>query len=402
MSLQLGHERTDRLSTLGDLENIRLSKESRFSRLVRWLFGKKNSLLIFVVFPSIIAGIYYGLIASSQYVAEMRMIVRTIGVSEKFDSSETREGRSMIGGDSLTQDSYIVANYLKSPEIVRQLDAEINLRAYFSADEIDPLSRLGANASFEELVRFWGRHIDTYVDGPSGIIILTIRAFSPEQSVLIGKAALSSANAMIDKISERAKNDLVSRVEGDVNASLGEYRVALDELRDYQNKTGILDPLSSAKMVSEIIGKLTEQKLQLLVSLKSLEAANADNTARGRELRRSIQAIDDQIKLRQDSMAGAARGGEAQLSSSLTEFSRLETRRIVTQAIYEANVRNFDTAKSTALKRTTFMSIFSNSQLPEESEYPKRFSNWIILTIGLFTFWMTATLVWMSVEDHRV
>jgi capsular polysaccharide transport system permease protein len=402
MNLQIGHEPLDRRDRAFDGEDLILSDRGPLKRLAGLIFTKRNSLLIFVMLPSLAAAVYYSLIASGQYVAETRMIVRTIGVSEQFDTSEKREGRSMIGGDSLTQDSYIVANYLKSPEIVRKLEKEIGLRGYYSHEDIDWLSRLSPDASFEELFRYWEQQVDTYVDGPSGIIIFTARAFSPEDSVHIASSALNAADDMVKKISEKAKGDLVDRVESDVNASLSDYRVALDELRDYQNKTGIFDPLSSAKMLSEIIGKLTEQKLELTVSLRSLEAANAADTARGRELRRSIDAIDEQIALRQNSIAGGQADGAIQLSGSLTEFSRLETRRIVAQAIYEANVRNLDTAKSTALKRTTFMSIFSNSKLPEESEYPNRFSNWIILTVGLLTLWMTATLIWMSVEDHRV
>lgn len=372
-------------------------------RILSLIFTKKNSLITFVLIPSVFAAVYYFLIASGQYISETRMVVRTIGVSERFDTSEQREGRSVIGGDSLTQDSYIVANYLKSPQIVRKLDAEINLRDFFLKSGIDGLSRLSSDASLEDLHKYWSDHVDTYVDGPSGIIIFTVRAFSPEDSVTISKAALAAADDMIGKISDKAKNDLVGRVEKDMMSSLEDYRKALEDLREYQNKTGILDPVSSAKMTSAIISKLTEQKLKLVVDLKSLEAAKADNTARGRELRRSIQALDDQIQLRQNSMAGKDAGGDqTQLSSSLTEFSRLETRRIVTQALYEANVKNLDTAKSTALKRTTFVSIFSDSHAPEKSKYPDRFSEWVILTAGLFTLWMTATLIWMSIEDHRV
>ncbi|MBO0141250.1 hypothetical protein JZX87_08715 [Agrobacterium sp. Ap1] len=402
MSLQIGHDPSTLVARPLDASDVQPSQSGVISRVLGKIFSKPNSFLIFVVLPSVAAAIYYSMIASNQYVTETRMIVRTIGVSEKFDTSETREGRSMIGGDSLTQDSYIVANYLKSPEIVRKLQSEINLRSFYAGTSADPLSRLAEDASFEDLFRYWKSQVDTYVDGPSGIIVFTVRAFSAESSVLITNAALQSANQMVDKISERAKTDLVARVEGDVTASLADYRLALDNLRDYQNKTGIFDPLSSAKMLSEIIGKLTEQKLQLAVSLSSLEAANASNSARARELKRSIAAIDEQIAIRQNSIAGAQEGGDLQLSASLTEFSRLETRRIVAQAIYESNVRNLDTAKSTALRRSTFMSIFSNSNLPDESVYPDRFSNWVILTIGMLSLWMTATLIWMSVEDHRV
>ncbi|MGQ2917241.1 MULTISPECIES: hypothetical protein [Rhizobium] len=365
-------------------------------------FNKKTSFLIFVILPSLLAGIYYLFFASGQYISESRMVVRTIGVSEQFDTSEKRDGRSIIGGDSLTQDSYIVANYLQSPQLVRILNERIKLHDLFSKADIDWFSRLPRDAKFENLHKYWTNQVDTYVDGPSGIIILTIRAFSPSDAVTISRAAMQAANEMIDTISEKAKHDLIKRGQSDMDIALIEYRKALDGLREYQNKTGILDPLASAKMSNTIIAKLTEQKLALTVNLNSLTAAGADNSVRGRELKRTIEAIDDQIRLRQDSVAGATPASGVQLSSSMTEFSRLETQRIVTQALYESTVRNLDTAKSMALKRTTFISVFSDAHIPEESRYPERFSQWLIIFGGLLTLWMTATLIWMSVEDHRV
>ncbi|HEV7322555.1 MAG TPA: hypothetical protein VGO04_28460 [Ensifer sp.] len=404
MNLQVDYAVQEAVTTAKDDPDdaLGLAKKDATSKLLSIIFNKKNSLVAFVLFPSAIIAIYCFFIASGQYIFESRMIVRTIGVSEQFDTSETREGRSVIGGDSLTQDSYIVANYLRSPQIVKILDEQIGLRNFFLKESIDTLSRLRREASFEQLYKYWLGHVDTYVDGPSGIIIFTVRAFSPEDTVAISTAALAAADQMIDKISDKAKGDLVARGEGDVVTSLEAYRKALDDLRNYQNKTGILDPISSAKMLNTIIAKLTEEKLSLTVALKSLEAAKADDTARGRQLRRSIEALDEQITLRQNSLAGNNSTNETKLSSNLTEFSRLETRRIVTQALYESTVRNLDTAKSAALKRTTFMAVFSKSQVPEESEYPNRISEWLILTAGLFTLWVTATLVWMSIEDHRV
>lgn len=396
--MQVNYARRDTGELASRDHRSRLQRRNYFGFLSR----KRNSLFLFVIIPSVVFGIYYSSIASGQFVSETRMIVRTIGVSERFDESEKREGRSIIGGDSLTQDSYIVANYLKSPELVRKLDLEMGLRNFFSSGSIDSLSRLESNASLEELYRYWIKHVDTYVDGPSGIIIFTVRAFSPQASQIISSAALSAADNMIARISERAKNDLVARGESDVLASLEHYQDALDAMRDYQNKTGIFDPATSAKMTTAIIAKLTEEKLKVTVDLKSLEAAGADNTARGRQLRRSIQALEQEIQLRQNSLAGSRTSGDTQLSTSMTEFSRLETRRIVTQALYEAAIRNLDTAKSAALKRTTFIAIFSASHPPEKAEYPDRFSEWIVLTAGLLTVWVTATLIWLSIEDHRI
>ncbi|MBW4662418.1 MAG: hypothetical protein KME15_27535, partial [Drouetiella hepatica Uher 2000/2452] len=269
-------------------------------------------------------------------------------------------------------------------------------------DKIDLLSRLPKSASLEELHNYWNSHIDTYVDGPSGIIIFTVRAFSPKDSVAISKAALTAAEIMIDKISEKARRDLVARGETDVTKSLQEYQTSLSKLQDYQNQTGILDPASSARMVSAVIGKLTEQRTELIIGLQALQTAKADNSARARQMRRSLEALDDQIQFRKNSLAGSLNSDGNQLSGNLTEFAQLETKRLVTKALYEATVRNLDTAKSTALKRTTFISIFSDSNLPEKARYPDRFAAWAILSLGLLTLWVTATLIWMSIEDHRV
>ena len=386
--------------SLGD--PTRLPENRDATNFFNLFFTKRNSLLLFVIFPSLLAAAYYALIASSQYVSETRMIVRTIGVSEQFDTSEKRGERSIIGGDSLTQDSYIVANYLKSPEIVRKLNADVGLIKLFSRDEIDYLSRLPPNSSFEDLHSYWNKHVDTYVDGPSGIIVFTVRAFSPQDAVIISKAALAAADIMIDKISEKAKRDLVARGEMDLTKSLEAYRQSLNQLQSYQNESGILDPVSSARLVSAIIAKLSEQKTKLDVGLQALETANADDSARARQMRRSIKALDDQIQFRKNSLAGKANSDGNPLSENMTQFSRLETRRFVTEALYQATVRNLDTAKSTALKRTTFISIFSDSSLPEKSEYPARFTAFVMLSLILLTLWTTATLIWMSIEDHRV
>lgn len=366
-----------------------------------WLSQKRNTFILVVVLPCILAAIYYSFIVSGQYITEARMIVRTIGVSEQFSESETREGRSMIGGDSLTQDAYIVANYLESQELVKILDARIGLSALFSKGEIDHLSRLSKEASSEEVHAYWNSQIDTYVDGPSGIIIFTVRAFSAEDSFLIMETALEAVDDMIGRISDRAKTKLVERVEGELIASLISYEESLNNLRQYQNQTGILDPRLQARLSTAIIGELVERRIGLSVQLEATRSAGAGDSALARQLSRNIDAIDSEIKVRQDSLASNATGSN-QLSETLVEFARLETNRVVEQAIFKANARNLDTAKSAALQRTTFVSVFSKPTLADEALYPKRLSAWLIVAIGMLTLWTTGTLIWMSIQDHRV
>lgn len=360
----------------------------------RWTF------LILVFIPAALAGWYYAKVATDQFVAETRMIVRTIGLSQQFDESEEREGRAVIGGDSLTQDAYIFANYLESTEIVRRLEESIGLSAMFSAKEIDWLSRLPEDAAFEQLHRFWLKQISTYVDGPSGIIILRVRAFSPEQAVTISNEAVAVAAEMIDRLSTRAERDVVVRAEAEVRASAEAYGAALVALRDFQNEAGILDPELTMATTSSVIAGMVEQKLALEVRLSSLMAAGAADSSTAAQLRELIAALDEQIRAQEETIT-STRDQTDRLSQRMTEFARLETRRLTAEAIYRAAQENLDTAKSAAIRRTTFVSTFSEARLPEESRHPARFSAWVLLTAGLLCLWGTLTLVRMSVEDHR-
>lgn len=367
------------------------NKAKKIKKIIFWLM---------VILPSLFAAFYYGFLASDQYQTESRLIVRTIGISDRFDQSENREGRAIIGGDSLNQDAYIVANYLQSPQLVSLLKERLDLHSLFSTSTIDILSRLPKEATLEELHKFWQRQTYISVDGPSGIITFGVRAFKADDSVAISDAALDAASDMIDALSERAKTDVVKRAESEVVQSLENYQRALDTLRNYQNEVGILDPLSNAKAIGSVVAALIERKLRIEATLNTQLESGLDKSVITEQLQRLASALDKQIKDQRELLTSRS-DKKKQLSENLLEFSRYETQRFITKRIYQATIRNLDTAKSTALRRTTFLAIFSPAQKPQESVYPKRLSAWFIVFIGLLTFWIIGTLIWASIEDHR-
>src|SRR3990170_6649635 len=86
-----------------------------------------------VVAPTLIAAIYYGLIASDVYISESRFVVR----------SPDRQSVSMLGsilqgvGFSRSQDdSYTVQDFMLSRDALRVLDQELNLRRAFGEGDI--------------------------------------------------------------------------------------------------------------------------------------------------------------------------------------------------------------------------------------------------------------------------
>ena len=361
----------------------------RFGRLVFFLI---------VLAPSLLAALYYGAYASDQFSVETRLIVRTVGIAEISD--DEGGGTSAVGSRSLTQDAHVVTSYIKSPEIVQRLQDQIDLVALFGKSNIDVFSRLNKSPTREELFRYWKKQIFTYVDGPSGIIVFTIRAFEPDDALLISQTVLAEVRTMIDRLSERAKRDLVSRAELDVEKTINTYGQTLESLRRYQDEVGILNPIASAEAVGELMSSLITRKLETEARIAVLKSSGVKNSSTLQQLTELQKSLEAQIEQQRSSLANSS-GTNGSLSETLVNFSKLETDRLVAEKHFEAASRNLDTAKSTALRRTSYVAVFSQPSRPEKSTYPKRLNVWFLITLGALIMWGTILLIWAAIEDHR-
>src|ERR1700687_5436531 len=139
-----------------------------------------------VLIPAVTAAVYYGLVASDQYIAEAKFTVSG-GEVPKLDSIGALTG---IPAVSVIQDTQIVTNYIESRAAVEELESAINIRRLYSADTIDWFSRIHSSKPIEKFVKYWQRMIDTSIRVPSGIVEFKVRAFTREDSARIGQAVL--------------------------------------------------------------------------------------------------------------------------------------------------------------------------------------------------------------------
>ena len=179
------------------------------------------SLVAFVFFPTLVAAAYVGLIASRQYVTEMQFAVR--GITQPLMGA----GAGTFGGGQLaalmrlnnSQEANIVASYITSDNIVRDVDDDIDLRAKFSSTKIDFWDRLERNASFEQLVDYWKDKVYVGIDAVSGIMTVKVTAFSPADSLDIARAILKRSGKLVEVMLTQARQSALSRAEDEVRVA---------------------------------------------------------------------------------------------------------------------------------------------------------------------------------------
>ncbi|MCX8996205.1 capsule biosynthesis protein [Rhizobiaceae bacterium BDR2-2] len=355
------------------------------------------SFVVTVILPFVASILYFAFIASDQYIAETRFAVRSLAEGQNSDSVDS----SILSMSTMPQDGFIVTNFIHSSEILDRLENKINYRRMFTQDGIDYLSRFDKDESKERFLKYWANQVMTYIDGPSGIITLKTRTFSPDDSKALASAILVESEALINELSERAQRDMIARFRAELDRTTGHYRAALEAMRSFQNASGLLTPEARATETGTLLTGLLAQKLELETRLFVLKESNAESSPAHQQLVLASQNLEIQIdKLKQD-LAGDS-DSAANVASVIRDFSRIETDRRVAESLYEAARKNLEMAQAEALRKGLYLVVFVPPTVPEESLYPHRVSTPLLLLLALAVAWLTGALMWASIEDHKL
>src|ERR1700732_3580520 len=159
--------------------------------------GQTNGLsfALLVVLPILCTAIYYGLIAAGKYSVEFRFSVRS---ATELVADEDNIALLIKAGKSGTHDigrlPYMAADYLRSRNVVRELDRDGWLRAVFSRDQADWLSRFDPTKSDDDLWLYWRDMISVNVDRVSGLVHVRVLAFTPDDALALARAASGFAH----------------------------------------------------------------------------------------------------------------------------------------------------------------------------------------------------------------
>ncbi len=350
-----------------------------------------------VILPVVASALYFAFIASDQYIAEARFAVRSLAEDRNKDSLDS----GVLSMNAMPQDGFIVTSFIHSSEILKRLDQKIDYRHMFTRSDADILSRFDEADSKERFLKYWANQVLTYIDGPSGIITLKTRTFSPEDSKALASAIIEESETLINELSARAQRDMIARFESELQRTAENYRSALEAMKAFQNASGLLTPEARATEAGTLLSALLAQKLELETRLFVLRESKVESSPVRQQLLLASQSISEQIdKLRRE-LAGNS-GSAASVASVIQSFSRIETDRRVAESLYEAARKNLEEAQAEAMRKSLYLVVFVPPTVPEESLYPHKVSTPLLILLALMVLWSTGALLWASIEDHKL
>ncbi|KVX59134.1 hypothetical protein [Burkholderia cepacia] len=358
-----------------------------------------NRLFLFtVVIPTGISLVYFGLIASDEYTSVSSFLIRSPATSNSPTLGGLLKG---VGGFSRSaDDSYTVQNYILSRDAMMLLNKEQNIKSAFQHGPIDLFNRfagLSWSDSLEEFYRYYTEKIvDVQVDATASIVTLNTHAFDAKLAWNINKRLLDLSEQVVNQMNERARLDLISSAQRDVDLAKENDRVATLALAKYRNSAGVIDPERQSSIPLQQVGKLQDQLITTRVQIAEMERLSPANPGLPNLRERAIllQKAIDQVSQHVASESGNS------LASKAAEFQRLTLEKEFADRILASAISSLEQARTEAERKQLYLERIASPSLPDYAMSPRRGRNILATFLLGMVFWGVLTIVIGGVKEH--
>jgi capsular polysaccharide transport system permease protein len=353
------------------------------------------SLVVVVLAPATLAALYYFLVAADQYVAEFRFALRT--------AEPVRNEASTILGNAVPSlvgvDSYAVVQYIGSRDIIDDVGKTVDLRAMFSRPEADWLVRLELPVTIEELVRYWKNQVDGFFDATNGTIVVRVRAFAPDDALILAQAVLASSERLVNDLSARARRDTLQNSEREVRRAERRLKSALAHLREFCDREGIIDPRKTADATQALAGRIRDEMVRAETELATVKHYMRGDAPSVKMLEARIQSLQTQLRSVESEVTDTERSRSEVLSRVMGTYERLESDRTFAERAYQHALEALDRSRINADRQQTYIAGFVQPNLPEEALYPRRLRAVGIVVFLCCAVWLIGALVLQPCES---
>jgi capsular polysaccharide transport system permease protein len=357
----------------------------------RW---RAASALLMIGLPVLMVSSYYGLIASDQYLSEVRFSVR----GKEGPSSDALGLLAGFPATQMASDGYVVADFIKTRQLIDEVSRSIDLKAHYSRAEADWFARFDATAPIEDFVDYWKSMINIRFDPTSGIIVAGIRAFTAAESQRIAAKVLEASEALVNRLSDSARRDAVRNAEADVRRMEERLVSARGRLQEFRRQQEILDPGRSAVARQELDSRLQAELVQLRAELASLTQFVNRNAPSAAVLRAKIGSVEGELtRIRAERTPSREK---AALSEVLSTFEEIEVEHQFAEKAYATALAALERARSEAERQQRFLGVYVSASLPESALYPRRLEIIALVALLSAALWGIVMLVGSTIRDH--
>lgn len=372
---------------------VQKSKKKRGFRIT-WL------LLLTVIIPTILSGIYFGLIASDIYHTESRFIVRS--------PRDSGGGLSALGSILSTQPAspsqagtYSVRDFISSRNAMQQVHQELDLVKTFGRRDVDFLSRFGGltqwDLSHEALHPFYQKRVKVSLEATSNILGLNVSAFTSEDALRINEILLGLAETYVNRLSEREIKDTMRLASEQLEIASNKSMDSALALASYRKDSQLIDPVAQSgaqlSLISTLQSTLIDSQNLLLLS-----QTFSPDSPQIPFLKKRVEALQADIAAQTAKLTAA---DASSLVSKTPEYSRLALESDFAYKNLAATLASYETALADARNNRLYVVRVVQPGKPDVAQEPQRLRSVFATFVVGMLLWSISSLLLSGVREHR-
>lgn len=361
------------------------------------MLSNKFTFFLFVIIPSILAGVYYFEYASDKYISESRYIIQG---SEKQSTDVLGMVTGLTGVSASTPDSLAVLNYSVSHDFLEKLLQNTDLMSHYSDHAYDWWARIPEDATREDLLDYWDTNIiNISYDTASGISTLEVTAFNAEVAQQISTRVLEINERFINNLSSEARADALKLAQDEVIKAETELLSIRSRLARFNEEEKVISAEQVAQAEQGIVASLKQQVATKEAELKSLSSYMQSNSLKVRSLVNEINSLKRQIATQQANWTESGSGKT--VTRVVLDTEQLNSELAFTEQLYLSAITSLKQAQIEATQKQSYLDIIVPPHFADESLEPNRIHATFTVFLACFMFWGIFTLILSAVKENQ-
>jgi ABC-2 type transport system permease protein/capsular polysaccharide transport system permease protein len=348
-----------------------------------------------VIVPTMIASLYFGVLASDTYVSESRFIVRSPSKPNLSPLGVVLSGGSIVGA---SEESKAVSEFLSSREALSKIDQDGFVKRAWGSPSVfwaDRFGLLGADTS-EDLFEYYLGKVKAEDSPTTMVTVLTVRSFDPQTAQAINRRLLEQSEVLVNELSDRARRDAIAFAEGQLATARQEAKAAALALSAFRDSEGVIDPELQASAGLQMISKLQDELIAAETQLLQLETYTPQASqipfmrTRVRNLERAIADQTAQLA-----------GGRGSLSSASARYQELRLASEYAEKQLAIALSTYQDAQAEARRKQAYVERISQPSLPDDAAYPRRLRSILATFVLGLLAWGVVAMLLIGIREHR-
>jgi len=347
-----------------------------------------------VLLLSMMVVVYYTLWASPRYVSEVQFVVKQAGSSEL-----PLAGLAAIGSISPSmRDALVLQKYIESSAMAKALNEAVSLKAHYERNDWDVFSRLGAESTLEDYVKFYQKHISVMHDELSDVLYVEVQTFDADYSLQVANALMSISEAFINNVGSKMAQEQMAYAQKEVERSYNVLREQQSSLIHFQDKFKLYNPEQQGGALVGAINELEGEIIRQQTEMKSLLAFMRDDAPEVKAKRIRIKALEQQLSEEKSKLTNE---DKKSLNKINVDFQEIKLNTELASDLYKSSLAGLEQVRSEAYRKLKHLLIVEAPSLAEEDKYPRRLYSIFTWFVSLILIYLIGRLIYSIVKEHK-